>query len=124
MMKEEADTLRNNISFLTDTLITKYSDILDDALPSLKNDYNQLKQQIKGEKEENDLLNRELLNIKKEQMMALKRIQVCRQAITKLELALGVKPKVDENNSSLMNASPEGGTPINATQAVLKEINN
>jgi hypothetical protein len=52
-----------------------------------------LKEQIKGEKEENDLLYREMMSLRREINSSQKRVQVIAFAIGRLEKSLGVKPK-------------------------------
>jgi len=74
-------------------VITRCEDLEDGLIPNIRYDYQTLKSQIKAEKEENDLLYREMMSLKRENNTSQKRIQVIATSIARLEKALGVKPK-------------------------------
>ena len=64
--KDESESLRKNIDELLSTLIKKNENTLLDIHPNLIDDYKQLKHSIKEQKDENELLYKMLLNLKKE----------------------------------------------------------
>lgn len=85
--------LRNQISQMSEDVFTRCGDLINEISPSLQADYRHLKGQIQSEKEENDLLYREMMNLKRENQSAQKRMQLIAHAVGRLEKALGVKPK-------------------------------
>ena len=68
----------------------------EDLQPSTLQDYTTLKSYIKAEKEENDLLFREMMSIKRENQSALKRVQIITAKIAHMEKTLGVVPRQTE----------------------------
>lgn len=91
--KEESALLRSQIDELTECIITKCEDLEEQYTPQIRYDYQTLKTQMKAEKEENDLLYREMMSLKRENNTSTKRIQIIAAAIGRLEKSLGVKPK-------------------------------
>jgi predicted nuclease with TOPRIM domain len=85
--------VRGEIEELAESVIRRCEDMEDGFIPNIKYDYQTLKGQIKAEKEENDLLYREMMSLKRENNTSQKRIQVIAASIARLEKALGVKPK-------------------------------
>ena len=64
--KEEAEVLRAQTESLTNKLIEQNESVLNQIHPSLLNDYKELKSNIKTQKDENEQLYKQLLNLKKE----------------------------------------------------------
>lgn len=64
--KEESGSLRRDIDNLTNNLIEKNEGVLSEIHPELIDDYKSLKNSIKEQKDENELLYKMLLNLKKE----------------------------------------------------------
>jgi hypothetical protein len=55
-LKQESDGLRNNIENLMNTLIERDEGVLKEIHPDLIDDYKNLKNSIKEQKDENELL--------------------------------------------------------------------
>ena len=66
VLNDESSRLRSQIAALMETVDEQYGDLVDQIQPSFKQDYSKLKHDIHGQKEERNLMARELTKLKKE----------------------------------------------------------
>lgn len=92
-LREEEDRLTQELDSLTQQVLARCGDMQDDLQPSTLQDYTTLKSYIRAEKEENDLLFREMMSIKRENQNAMKRAQIIADKIAHMEKTLGVVPR-------------------------------
>ena len=64
--KDEAQKLRTDIDSLLNHLIEKNSDVLSTVQPTLIDDYKTLKQHISEQKDDNEVIYKQLLALRKE----------------------------------------------------------
>ena len=65
MLKQESDEMRNRVEGLMNQLIERDEDVLKEIHPDLIDDYKNLKGTIKEQKDENEILYKQLLHLKK-----------------------------------------------------------
>ena len=66
LYKQETSTLRGDIDHLMNTLISKVEETQNEVDPQIYADYKSLKGDMKNQKEENEMLYKTLLNMKRE----------------------------------------------------------
>lgn len=69
LYKQETGTLHGDIDCLMNTLISKVEDTQNEVDPQIYADYKSLKGDMKNQKEENEMLYKTLLNMKRETQM-------------------------------------------------------
>lgn len=88
--KQEAEDLRKDIDGLMNQMIDKNEGVLREVHPDLLGDYKKLKSSIKDQKDENEILYKQLLNLKKETASSAQKITLCANRINRLENNVGI----------------------------------
>lgn len=74
LYKQETGTLRGDIDCLMNTLINKVEDTQNEVDPQIYADYKSLKGDMKNQKEENEMLYKTLLNMKRETQLQKEKV--------------------------------------------------
>lgn len=79
LYKQETGTLRGDIDCLMNTLINKVEETQNEVDPQIYADYKSLKGDMKNQKEENELLYKTLLNMKRETQLQKEKVNWARE---------------------------------------------
>lgn len=90
MYKQDSETLRGDIDNVMNNLIEKTEGVLDDVQPDIYSDYKSLKKDIKGQKEENELLYKNLFHLKREAQEQRDKVALCKDRVQKMEQHVGM----------------------------------
>ena len=88
--KQEAEMLRGETDVLMQELIEKVENVQDDTQPEIYKDYKQLKKDIAAQKDENQILLKQLATVSKETADQRERVAVCAERILVMEEQVGM----------------------------------
>jgi len=79
LYKQETGNLRGDIDCLMNTLINKVEETQNEVDPQIYADYKSLKSDMKNQKEENEMLYKTLLNMKRETQLQKEKVAWARK---------------------------------------------
>jgi hypothetical protein len=93
-LRTESEKVKEELQSLLNSLVNENEDVLADVHPMLKTDYKTIKKQIKTQKDENEQLIKQLIQLRKETGQTKQQISLCNLRINELEKIL-----VDQNKA-------------------------
>lgn len=85
LFKEEADHIRKEMDVMMNTLVEKTELVHDEVHGDLRNDYKSMKSAIKVQRDENDLLYKELQSLTKNTIASKRKVNYLQSKIEELE---------------------------------------
>lgn len=90
MFKDEADQIRKDIDLMMNNLVEKTEQVQDELSRETRSDYKSLKAAIKIQKDENELLYKNLGNLAKDNISAKRKVIYLKSKIEELEQHVGI----------------------------------
>lgn len=94
--KKQVYQTKDQVDALMTRLMNRNEDVLNKLRPGIIEDYQNLKDKIKEQKDENEQLLKHLLGLKKEAASTQQKISLCQSRIQKLEVTLGIETPIPD----------------------------